>query len=378
MKGNFEVRRVLMTADAVGGVWDYALEVAQGLAEHGVQVTLATMGPRPREDQREQVRQVPHLELVESDFKLEWMQDPWDDVDAAGDWLMHLERRVQPDVVHVNGYSHGALAWQAPVLVVAHSCAVSWWSAVRGGAAPPSWDEYRRRVREGLRAASLVVAPTAAMLSEVGRHYGPLSATQVVRNGRSLADYEGIAKRKIVFSAGRLWDEAKNIRTLDSAAEGLPWEVVVAGDTRSPEGGTSSARHVQLLGKISASEMADWYGGASIYALPARYEPFGLTVLEAALSHCALVLGDVPSLRELWQDAALFVDPNDEEGLHDTLLALMHNDGLRMRLAQTAYQRALDYSAEQMACSYLLLYQELIQSRSVEFMDARLPGVKVL
>ena len=39
---------------------------------------------------------------------------------------------------------------------------------------------------------------------------------------------------------------------------------------------------------------------ASIYALPARYEPFGLSILEAALSGAALVLGDIPSLREVW------------------------------------------------------------------------------
>ena len=33
-----------------------------------------------------------------------------------------LERRLRPDVVHLNGYTHGALPWRAPVLVVGHSC----------------------------------------------------------------------------------------------------------------------------------------------------------------------------------------------------------------------------------------------------------------
>ena len=58
-------------------------------------------------------------------------------------------------------------------------------------------------------------------------------------------------------------------------------------------------------------------GRAAIYALPARYEPFGLSILEAALSGCALVIGDIPSLREIWADAALFV-PSDG---HDAPLA---------------------------------------------------------
>ena len=64
-----------------------------------------------------------------------------------------------------------------------------------------------------------------------------------------------------------------------------------------------------MLGRLSAGELADWYARAAIYALPARYEPFGLSALEAALSGCALVLGDIPSLREIWGDAALFVPP---------------------------------------------------------------------
>jgi hypothetical protein len=45
--------------------------------------------------------------------------------------------------------------------------------------------------------------------------------------------------------------------------------------------------------------------------LPARYEPFGLSVLEAALSGCALVPGDIASLRGNWDGVAEFVCPDD-------------------------------------------------------------------
>ena len=39
----------------------------------------------------------------------------------------------------------------------------------------------------------------------------------------------------------------------------------------------------------------------------ARYEPFGLAVLEAAQAGMRLVLSDIPSFRELWDGAATFV-----------------------------------------------------------------------
>ena len=49
MAGDRRLRRILMTADTIGGVWSYALELAQGLVRHGVEVALATMGRVPSE-----------------------------------------------------------------------------------------------------------------------------------------------------------------------------------------------------------------------------------------------------------------------------------------------------------------------------------------
>ena len=68
--------------------------------------------------------------------------------------------------------------------------------------------------------------------------------------------------------------------------------------------------------------MSKWLRRASIYAFPAKYEPFGLSVLEAALARCALVLGDTQSLREIWRDAAIYVPPDSAERLRDVLKTL--------------------------------------------------------
>ncbi|MGH9639144.1 MAG: glycosyltransferase, partial [Bryobacteraceae bacterium] len=76
--------RVLITTDAVGGVWRYTLDLAAGLARQGVEVLIASLGPRPSPEQRRQVWRIPGAALQESDFALEWMPNPWRDVDAAG------------------------------------------------------------------------------------------------------------------------------------------------------------------------------------------------------------------------------------------------------------------------------------------------------
>src|SRR3954447_23043730 len=83
----FQHMRLLLTTDTVGGVWTYAVELARGLAPHGVEVLLATMGAPLTDAQRADVAPLPHVRVAESRFKLEWMDDPWDDVAAAGRWL---------------------------------------------------------------------------------------------------------------------------------------------------------------------------------------------------------------------------------------------------------------------------------------------------
>lgn len=362
-------RRVLMTADTVGGVWTYALELARALGDYGVEVSLATMGAQPCEAQSAEARRLPNVELFKSDFRLEWMEDPWRDVQRAGEWLLHLERRLRPDVVHLNGYAHAALPWSRPTLVVAHSCVLSWWRAVKGEDAPAEWGRYRAEVTRGLRAADRVAAPTRAMLDALQSIYGPVPRGCVIFNGRDPAAYAPGDKQEFVMTAGRLWDEAKNVAALCEAAPRLSWPVYVAGDAEHPAGrarggeGAGSRREVRFLGKLPAGELAGWFSRASVYALPARYEPFGLSALEAALAGCALVLGDIPSLREVWGDAAVFVPPADPAALAAAIESLAEDGARRRLLASRARRRALTFTPRRMAEGYMAVYAELLGGR---------------
>jgi glycosyltransferase involved in cell wall biosynthesis len=353
--------KVLMTADTVGGVWTYALELARALAPQDVTVALATMGTLPTPEQWEEAAGVPNLTIHESRFKLEWMDDPWDNVARAGDWLLQLAADLHPDLVHLNGYVHAALPWPAPRLVVGHSCVLSWWRAVHGEEAPAAWHRYHAEVRRGLLAADQVIAPTHAMLSALQAHYGPLPAGRVIPNGRDAALFRPQAKEAFILAVGRLWDAAKNIGALAAVAPALPWPVVVAGTDQHPQGGTAALPTVRPLGQLSTAALAPWVGRAAIYALPARYEPFGLSALEGALAGCALVLGDIPSLRELWDGAALFVPPDDTGALESALRTLIEDPAGRTGLMQRARRRALALTPQHMAAGYLTVYRRLLE-----------------
>jgi glycogen synthase len=376
--------KVLISTDTVGGVLTYTAELAAALEAAGDEVVVATMGPQLRRSQREALPS----RLYESRFRLEWMDDPWDEVGAAGRRLLELEEDERPDVVHLCSYAHGALPFRAPKVLVAHSCVLSWWRAVHGEEAPPSWDRYRQEMRAGLEGADAVVAPTRAMLAELEQDHAPApQRTHVIPNGtpappsistppgelHQLFHLVGVevdavrAGGPFVLGSGRFWDEAKNLAALDAAAEGLDRPVVVAGDL----GDGPAPRHACSTGVLDGAALAALRRQASIYAAPAVYEPFGLGILEAARDRCPLVLGDIASLRELWDGAAIFVDPRDPGALHVALACLIDDPRLRGDLAERARERAAEYPIEGTAAAYRALYGAL-QDRHAG--GPRLPG----
>lgn len=363
--------RILMTADTVGGVWSYAMELVAQLGARGATVTIAAMGAPASRAQRRRAQTIPGARLCEAPYRLEWMRDPWEDIERAGQWLLALEREVEPDVVHLNTYPHGDLAFRAPVLLVCHACVHSWWRAVHGREPPAEWSTYAHRVARGLRAADLVVAPTRAMLDEAVSLYAVGGPTRVIPNGVDRSPYGRGEPEPMVLSTGRLWDEAKNLAAVDAASCGLDWPVYVAGPANHSDGGEIAPSRAILLGSRSREEVQGWMARAAIYALPARYEPFGLSALEAALSGCALVLGDIPTLRELWDGAAIFVDPGDPAALHHELQALIRRPERRAEFAARARRRARTLDATTMAAGYLRAYRELAAAPAARHEEGR-------
>jgi glycosyltransferase involved in cell wall biosynthesis len=312
--------------------------------------------------QREEAEAVPDIRIHQSDFALEWEDDPWEEVDEAAQWLLDIARTVRPDVVHVNGYAHAALPWTAPVVCAAHSCVLSWWRAVKREPAPPRYDEYRNRVAAGLNAADVVIAPSHAMLECLTREYGFSGTGVAIANGRTASLFHSAQKDQFVLTSGRVWDEGKNIEALCTVSESVSWPVCVAGDSMHPDGSVRPTPGVRTLGRLSTTELSTWFARAPIYALPARYEPFGLSAVEAALSGCALVLGDIPSLREVWGDAALYVFPEDHSELAGSIERVIRSSTLREDLAGRARLRARRFAPERMAAATLAAYR-LAQDR---------------
>jgi glycosyltransferase involved in cell wall biosynthesis len=231
---------------------------------------------------------------------------------------------------------------------------------------PPDFAWRARLVARGCAKADALLAPTAAVAAATARFYGLPEPPIVVHNGRSApparAMPEGDAA-PYAFTAGRLWDEGKNLGALDRAAARLAPSVPVlaAGPTEGPGGARLDPRHLRTLGRLGEGEMARRLAERPVFVSAARYEPFGLSVLEAAQAGCALVLSDIPTFRELWDGAAEFVPAEDDRALAAAIERAARDPGHRARLGAAARARAERCTVEAMAAGTAAVYGRLLR-----------------
>ncbi|WP_336970632.1 glycosyltransferase family 4 protein [Brevundimonas aurantiaca] len=353
---------VLMTTDAVGGVWTYALDLAEGLSARGVRITLAVSGPAPRPAQRRAAEQIEGLTLVEAGGALDWLADGPRPLDQTARALRGLAAQNGVDLVHLNSPAlRGDEDWGAPVVGVCHSCVATWWDAVRGTALPEDFVWRTERLAQGYRRCDRLIAPSFAFMQTTAARYGVLPAT--VRNGRRPIGTRPVPRRRQVLTSGRLWDEGKNIATLERAARRMRGRVEAAGPLEGPNGQSVHLDRIQPLGALGPTDLQQRLRLASIFCAPSLYEPFGLGVLEAAQAGCALVLADIPTFRELWEGAALFVSPQDDAALAVVLDELLEDADRARRLGRLAAERAEQFSLEAMVEGTLAVYAEALAQR---------------
>jgi len=369
--------RVFMTADPLGEAWVYAMELCAALGAWNCDIVLATTGRFLTSSQLREAARLSHVQLYESAAKIDWLEHPHAALEQASAWLLDLAQATQPDVIHLNHYLRGDLAWPAPVLMTVHSCLLAWWQAVKGKLDLTEWNTYRQRVGESLHSADLVIAPTQAMLTSLQQFFGPLPNAKVIYPGRRQPPPSPLRKENLIFAAGELSNAASNQSAIKAVAPQLDleahgWSIYGLGDR--PCLATPSSQQLQGQRRSTASNEpgTDWLARASIYTLPARYAAFGLGVFDAALAGCALVLGDIPSLCEIWQDAAVYAPPDNHAALAATLTQLIRDAKRREWLGACARKRAETFSANRMAAAYWSTYRSLMGNTAVA-LQAPLP-----
>lgn len=357
--------RVLLTTDTIGGVWTFTKELTAALLQMGHGVALVSFGRMPSADQvawcsvmREAYRGTFRYDA--SAAPLEWMQANGEAFTAGEPLLLRIAAEFSPDILHTSQFCFGCLPLSIPRIITAHSDVFSWAAACRPvGLDGSEWlDQYRILVQQGLDAADAVVAPTQWMLDALRRHVHVSGVRDVILNGRSLA-VTGVKENPTLqaVSAGRIWDDAKNLALLSSVRS--PFPILIAGD-RHQEGVNAHdvPANVTLLGRLNEDDLLALFHASGIYLATSIYEPFGLAPLEAALCGCAVIANDIPSFREIWGDTALYFD--SAVALDHLLAQMQALPELLLQCRRSSHLRALQLTGFRMADSYLGLYNRLL------------------
>ena len=358
--------RILLTTDTVGGVWTFTRELSTELLCRGHQVALVSFGRSPSAAQvascSEQARTFGRaFRYTASAAPLEWMPNNHEVLREDRDLLLRVAHSFLPDVFHSNQFCYGALDIHCPTLITAHSDVLSWAEACRpSGLENSAWlRRYETLVINGIRNANAIVAPTRWMSQALSRQYQDVPPVHTVLNGRQVTPY--VRDRKLqAVSVGRLWDEAKNVGMLREVI--APFPILVAGEQQHQ--GSSAPTELGpavSLGPLSELELVNLFSESSVYIATSVYEPFGLAPLEAALCGCAVLANDIPSLREVWGEAALYF--HNATSL-SSLLAHLRADAAALRHArERSAKRARRLTPARMADQYEMLYAELIATR---------------
>jgi glycogen(starch) synthase len=368
---------VLVTADTMSGSWTYARELVTGLVSRGIRVTLVTFGEIPLPDQTSWMDRLHGLEYRPTAFRLEWMDEAPQDLAESSAFLSNLVQEVEPDLLQLHQFCHGDLPVDIPRVIMAHGDVISWAQAVEGCTPRPTrWLQwYRDTILRGIAAADALVAPSACMLNTVISTYARPRRASIIYPGRNPIFFNPfVSKDDSVLSVGRLVDAGKQVFLLTQHVHSFPVCIVGAEQTvpvpripiRADVKVATAQATVAIRGPQTESQLRALYSRAAVYAATARYEPLGMSALDAAFSRCAIVANDIPSFREIWGDAALYFRTNNAGSLASSLAQLDGDRALRRTYADRAYTRARErFTAKRMIDDYLELYRSLIRANSL-------------
>lgn len=211
----------------------------------------------------------------------------------------------------------------------------------------------------------LVLTVSNFSKSELTRHFGcDAERVRVTTEGfehilrqnpdpRVLEKHRLRSKRYVLAVSSRTPN--KNFGLIIQAVQRLAqpdFEVVVAGgfDSRVFEGvRLPELPFLRSVGYVTDAELRALYEHAALFVYPSLYEGFGIPAIEAMACGCPVVASNAASVPEVCGDAAVYVSPDDADGLARTIERLMTDPAERERLAQVGQSWVQRYTWDESA-----------------------------
>lgn len=156
--------------------------------------------------------------------------------------------------------------------------------------------------------------------------------------------------------------ENKNIeRTLEALID-IDVNINIIGKLSDNQKMVIKKNHLKIINKIEISEeeLILEYSKANILCFASLYEGFGLPILEAQAQNCCVITSNISPMKEVANDGALLVNPQDVSDIKKAILELINNKEKRLDLIIRGKNNILQYSKDIVCNRYLEFYKEII------------------
>lgn len=243
---------------------------------------------------------------------------------------------------------------------------------------------FPARVERQLRSASAIVCPSAYVAGTIRETFpwymGPIAVTPLAASDAFVPTElsESVRKRhsirdRFVLFVGRV-DPRKNIPRMLRAWSLLPADVrsnsqfvlLVAGDQESLKrmqqeyAGVLSDPSIRLIYELPSDEMIQLMSSARALVFTTLGEGFGLPVIEAMKCGCPVITSNVTSLPEVGGDAALYVDPTQEEAIAGAIEQVLTRDELVAAMRASGLDQAKQFTWNETARKTVDVYRSIM------------------
>ncbi len=227
-------------------------------------------------------------------------------------------------------------------------------------------ERFAAQARKAAAAADLIIAVSGFTASQVENYLKiPASRIRIIHHGvlPRVATYRG-PREKVILCVGAV-QKRKNQLGLVRAFRAAPpdWKLVLAGSNGyGAEAILSEAAkdsRIQVTGYIPDQEIANWYERASVFAFPSFDEGFGMPALEAMAAGLPVIAGNGSSLGEICGDAAVLINPANDEELTNAVELLTRDESRREALAAKGKMHAAQFRWDNAVQQTLRVYKEV-------------------
>ena len=283
-----------------------------------------------------------------------------------------MARRRQADLVH-SPATLGPTWTSMPTVITIHD--MLYWSHPELMTTPLYTRPVMWMEKRGAANAAHVITDSQVSADEIVKYLGfPRERLHVVppggrAPGRTRAPTR--ATENLVVASGQRrphknWDRL--IRALALVEEDVRPRLVITGargeDPLAPVvAETGMGDWVELRGWVDDAELAELRSRARAMAFPTLAEGFGLPILEAMAEGLPVIASDLPVLREVGGDAALWFDPLDLDSIADALRTVATRPEILPGMAAAGIEQARQFSWERVAAETLEVFWTALGGR---------------